>query len=71
MASRRRSGLRASPHKVKKASDGKGCWWWYEERGRITIVHEIHVGGQYVRTDTCEIRAASLSGYLDRLRRVR
>lgn len=70
MASRRRAGLRSAPHRVESATDNKACWWWYEERGRIMIVHWICKKGVN-RTEIATIRSASLSGYLDRLRNER
>lgn len=70
MASRRRAGLRSAPHRVESATDNKGCWWWYEERGRITIVHRLCKEG-VDRTESATIRSSSLSGYLDRLRNER
>lgn len=58
--------LNRNPRRVKTANDSKDHWWWYEENGHISILHEVRVGDRWVRTDAATIGARQLRSYLAR-----
>lgn len=47
------------PHRITNDA------WYYVEPTKVSIVHEIHIEGRYVRTDTLFIPLRELQRLLD------